>query len=133
MSQESDSVGENRGDGDAEDFNMLQRQEPLQRPVQMVGPRSEADNGELSILVEEGSRGSLEFPACQVHPEDVLEVISKGLNLVHAPKGGLSDVGNPEAREDSLQLDKERLQVNDEHEGSKGVPLADREEDGEDR
>ena len=84
-------------------------------------------------MVEEGSRGSHEVPACQVHPEDVLEVISKGFNIAHAPKGGLSDVGNPEAREVSLQPDKERLQVNDEQQGSQGVPLADGEEDSEDR
>jgi hypothetical protein len=66
------------------------------------------------VSVEEGSRCSLEISACQIHPEDSLEVVSKGLNIIHVCKGCLPDVGYPEAREDSLQPDKERLQVNDE-------------------
>ncbi len=55
----------------------------------------------------------------RVYPEDVLEVVSKGLNIVHVC---LSDVGHPEAREDSLQPDKEGLQVNDEKQGSQRIP-----------
>ncbi len=54
------------------------------------------------------------------------------MDFVHVSKGGFLDVGYPEAREDSLQLDQERFQV-DYEEGGQRVPLADGEEDGEDR
>ncbi len=86
-----------------------------------------------AISVEESSRGSLEVSAGQVHPYDVLEVIPEDLDVVHVPKGGLSDVGHPEAGQDSLQPDQEGLQVNDKKHGGQGVSLADGEEDGEDR
>jgi hypothetical protein len=84
----------------------------------VAGPRTEANDGGLPVSVEEGSRGSLKISACQVCSEDVLEVVSKSLNIIHVPKVGLSDVGNPEAIEDSLQPDKERFQVDDEEETS---------------
>jgi hypothetical protein len=83
------------------------------------------------VSVEEGSRGSLEVPAGQVHPDNVLNVIPEDLEIVHVPKGGLPDVGHMEGSRDSLQPDQEGLQVDDEEEGSQGVPLADG-EDGED-
>ena len=38
----------------------------------------------------------------------VLEVVPKDLDIVHVPKGGLSDVGHPEAGQGSLQPDQEK-------------------------
>ncbi len=131
--RELDSVGEDWRDGETKDFHRGGGQDPLERPVLAAGPGAEADDGGLAISVEKSSRGSLEVSAGQVHPYDVLEVVPEDLDIVHVPKGGLSDVGHPEAGQDSLQPDQEGLQVNDEEQGGQGVPLADGEEDGEDR
>jgi hypothetical protein len=92
-----DSVGEDKRDGEAQDLHRVGGQDPLERPVLAVGPEAEAHDGRLAIPVEEGSRGSLEVPAGQVHPYDVLEVVPEDLDIFHVSKGGLSDVGHPEA------------------------------------
>jgi hypothetical protein len=110
---ELDSVGEDRRDGEAQDLHRGGGQDPLERPVLAAGPGAEGDDGRLAIPVEEGSRGSLEVPAGQDHPYNVLEVVPEDLDVVHVSKGGLFDFGHPEARQDSLQPDQERLQVND--------------------
>jgi hypothetical protein len=94
---ELDSVGEDWRDIESQDFHRGGGQDPLERPVLAASPGAEADDGRLVISVEEGSRGGLEVSAGQVHPYDVLEVIPEYLDVVHVPKGGLSDVGHPEA------------------------------------
>ncbi len=83
---ELDSVGENRRDGEAQDLYRGGGQDPLERPVLAASPGAEADDGHLAIPVEEGSRGSLEVPAGQVRPYNVLEVITEDLDVVHVPK-----------------------------------------------
>ena len=61
-----------------------------------------------------------------------MKVVSKGLNIVHVCERRLPYVGHQEAREDSLQPDKEGFQIDDEKQSSQGVPLTDGEEDGQD-
>jgi hypothetical protein len=85
----------------------------------VADPGAKFDDGRLSISVKEGSRGSLKVSAGQVHPEDILEGVPEDLDVVHVSKGGLSDVGQPEAREDGLQPDQEGLQVNEEEEAKR--------------
>jgi hypothetical protein len=60
-----------------------------------------------------------------------LEVIPKDLELNHVPKGDLSNVGNLEAREDSLKSDQEGFHVDDEEQRGQRVPQVDGEEDGQ--
>jgi hypothetical protein len=88
---------EDGGDGETQNLHREGRQDPLERPVLVDDQGAEGDDGHLAVSVEEGSGGGLEVPAGQVRPENVLKVISEDLDVVHVPKGGLSDVGHTEA------------------------------------